>query len=289
MSELHGLTILMLMVSGFFIGVLGSVLGIGGGVFIVPLLVLVLKLPIQQAIAVSLVAIIATSSAVAAVNVERGLTNMRLGIVLEMTTAVGAIGGALLLNALPARWLQSLFAVMLGPVAVLMFWKGWRTLRRAALPAAAADRTTIGHLAPGCFDTEFHDPAVGAQIPYAVRNLVPAAGASLVAGAMSGLLGLGGGIIQVPVMNLVCGVPIKAATATSNFLIGVSAAASALIFLRQGLILPDLAATVVAGVLLGSFVGIRVLYKIRAEKLQMAFSVLMVLMAAKMLVKAFQS
>ena len=82
MSELHGLTILMLMVSGFFIGVLGSVLGIGGGVFIVPLLVLVLKLPIQQAIAVSLVAIIATSSAVAAVNVERGLTNMRLGIVL---------------------------------------------------------------------------------------------------------------------------------------------------------------------------------------------------------------
>ena len=157
------------------------------------------------------------------------------------------------------------------------------------MPAAAADRTTIGHLAPGCFDTEFHDPAVGAQIPYAVRNLVPAAGASLVAGAMSGLLGLGGGIIQVPVMNLVCGVPIKAATATSNFLIGVSAAASALIFLRQGLILPDLAATVVAGVLLGSFVGIRVLYKIRAEKLQMAFAVLMVLMAAKMLVKAFQS
>jgi uncharacterized protein len=89
------------------------------------------------------------------------------------------------------------------------------------------------------------------------------------------------------VMNLVCGVPIKAATATSNFLIGVSAAASALIFLRQGLILPDLAATVVVGVLLGSFVGIRVLYKIRAEKLQMAFAVLMVLVAVKMLSKAF--
>ncbi|MFA5205619.1 MAG: sulfite exporter TauE/SafE family protein [Lentisphaeria bacterium] len=287
MNELHGMVLLLLLVSGFGIGVLGSVLGIGGGVFIVPLLVLVLKLPIQQAIAVSLVSIVATSSAVAAVNVERGLTNMRLGIVLEVTTAIGAIGGALLLKALPAELLQTLFALMLGPVAATMFWKGWRAWRRRGLSAAAADVTAVGAVVPGKFDAAFYDPAVGAAIPYTVRHLGPAAGASLAAGSLSGLLGLGGGIIQVPVMNLLCGVPIKAAAATSNFLMGVSAAASALIFLRQGLVLPEVAATMVVGVLVGSFVGVRVLYRIRAEKLQVLFAVLMLVVAAKMLLKVF--
>ncbi|MBI5882627.1 MAG: sulfite exporter TauE/SafE family protein [Elusimicrobia bacterium] len=284
MSELGLQTAGLLAVFGFLIGILGSVMGVGGGVFIVPLLVLWLKVPVHQAIAVSLVAIIATSSAVASVNVERGLANMRLGVVLEMTTALGSIAGALVSNMLPDRVVQVLFSLVLFPVAVMMFLKGLRSGRSAlqghgpAPPARPA----------GPFDAEFFDPSSSSRTSYAVRRIVPASLLSLLGGSLSGLLGLGGGIIQVPVMNLMCGVPIKAATATSNFLMGVSAAASVLIFFKRGLVVHELAAVIVFGVLLGSFVGMRVLYKAKPEKIQMGFSVLVILVAVRMLAGAWR-
>ncbi|MFA6317232.1 MAG: sulfite exporter TauE/SafE family protein [Elusimicrobiota bacterium] len=260
---------------GFLIGILGSVLGVGGGIFIVPLLVLWLGIPVHHAIAVSLVAIVATSSAVASVNVERGLANMRLGVVLEMTTALGSIAGALVANMLPGRVVQLLFSLMLFPVAGAMFLKSVRPPK--PLPAA-------GPLpAKGPLDAAFFDPSLARETSYAVRRIVPASMVSFVAGSLSGLLGLGGGIIQVPLMNILCGVPIKAAAATSNFLIGVSAAASALIFLRRGLVAPELAAVIVVGVLLGSFVGIQVLFRAKSERIQLGFSVLVLLVAVRML------
>ncbi|MBI5623076.1 MAG: sulfite exporter TauE/SafE family protein [Elusimicrobia bacterium] len=265
----------LLLSFGFLVGIVGSVLGVGGGVFLVPLLVMWLQVPVHQAIAVSLVAIIATSSAVASVNIERGLANMRLGVVLEMTTAVGSIAGALVANMLPGRVVELLFSLMLFPVAGSMLFKSLRPGGPLRVPAAQAG--------PGPFDAVFFDPSVSAETSYTVRRIVPASLASFAAGSLSGLLGLGGGIIQVPVMNLLCGVPIKAAAATSNFLIGVSAAASAVIYLKRGLVVPELAAVVVAGVLLGSVVGIQVLYRARSEKIQLAFSVVVLLVAVKML------
>ena len=135
-------------------------------------------------------------------------------------------------------------------------------------------------------DAVFFDPAGSSQVPYRVRNIEPAAFISFFAGGLSGLLGLGGGIIQVPVMTLLCGVPIKAAAATSNFLIGVSAAASAFIFFRRGYLIPDLAAIVVIGVLLGSFVGIKVLYKAHAGKIQAVFGAFVFAVAIEMLRKS---
>lgn len=282
MIELNALNFSMLLAFGVFIGLLGSALGVGGGIFMVPFLVLALKLPIHQAVAASLVAIVATSSAVAAVNVERGLANIRLGITLEVTTAVGSIAGALIANRLNAGAMQLLFALMLFPVSALMFLKGRNSLKKIAVkdhnPPAGK---------PSAFDSAFFDPAVEAHTPYQVRNMVPASFISFFAGSLSGLLGIGGGIVQVPVMNLLCGVPMKAAAATSNFIIGVSAAASALVYFRKGLIPFELTSVIVVGVLIGSFLGIYALYKARSEKLQLVFSALTLLVGIKMLMKAF--
>lgn len=268
----------ILLLFGVFIGLLGSALGVGGGIFLVPFLVLALKLPIHQAVAASLVAIVAASSAVAAVNVGRGLANIRLGITLEVTTALGSIAGALLASRIPGGAVQFLFALMLFPVSVLMFLKGRGSLKRAprGLPAGEASS----------FDSGFFDPALDAHTHYRVRNMTPASFISFFAGSLSGLLGIGGGVVQVPMMNLLCGVPMKAAAATSNFIIGVSAAASAYVYFRKGLIPFELTAVIVAGVLLGSFLGIYTLYKVRSEKLQLVFSALTLLVAVKMLMKA---
>ncbi|OGR62161.1 MAG: hypothetical protein A2X31_03250 [Elusimicrobia bacterium GWB2_63_22] len=279
MFELTALSFSVLIAFGFFIGLLGSALGVGGGIFMVPFLVLALKVPIHQAVAASLAAIVATSSAVAAVNVERGLANIRLGITLEVTTAIGSIAGALLANRLPGSAVQLLFGLTLLPVSVLMFLKGRRSLK--AQPATGAAGKT------SAFDSAFFDPAAGGHTPYAVKNMAPASAASFFAGSLSGLLGIGGGVVQVPVMTLLCGVPMKAAAATSNFIIGVSAAASAYVYFRKGLMPLELTAVIVVGVLIGSFVGIYALYRLRSEKLQMAFSALTLLVAVKMLLKAF--
>ena len=268
----------LLLFFGVFIGLLGSALGVGGGIFMVPFLVLALKIPIHQAVAASLVAIVATSSAVAAVNVERGLANIRLGITLEVTTALGSIAGALLASRIPGGTVQLLFALMLFPVSVLMFLKGRGSLKRAPRGSPAGEASS--------FDSGFFDPALAAHTHYKVRNLTPASVVSFFAGSLSGLLGIGGGVVQVPVMNLLCGVPMKAAAATSNFIIGVSAAASACVYFRKGLIPFELTAVIVVGVLLGSFLGIYALYKARSEKLQMIFSALTLLIAVKMLLKA---
>jgi hypothetical protein len=278
MFSLNPVNFFLLAAFGFFIGVVGSVMGVGGGIFVVPLLVLGLGLPIHQAIAVSLAAIVATSSAVASVNVERGLANMRLGVVLELTTVIGSILGALLSGSLPPRIIQLLFSIVLLPVAVSMFLKGRQPAKNGA---AAAD--SVNGAPGGALDSSFFDPSVNSHVPYRVKNMAPASFVSFFAGGLSGLLGLGGGIIQVPLMTLLCGVPIKAAAATSNFLIGVSAAASAFIYFRKGYMVPDLAAVIVIGVLLGSFAGIHILYKSGSGKIQMAFSVFVFAVAVKML------
>lgn len=281
MFELTPQNFAALLAFGSAIGLLGSALGVGGGIFMVPFLVLALDIPIHQAVAASLAAIVATSSAVAAVNVERGLANIRLGITLEVTTAVGSIVGALLANRLPGAAVQVLFGLTLLPVSALMFAKGRRALKAAPAPAAASAAKASS------FDSGFFDPAAGGHTSYAVKNMTPASFISFFAGSLSGLLGIGGGVVQVPVMNLLCGVPMKAAAATSNFIIGVSAAASAYVYFRKGLMPLELTAVIVVGVLLGSFLGIYWLYKARSEKLQMAFSVLTLLVGLKMLMRAF--
>ncbi|MFA5162594.1 MAG: sulfite exporter TauE/SafE family protein [Elusimicrobiales bacterium] len=262
---------------GAAVGALGAAFGIGGGIFIVPALVIYFGQPIHCAVASSLITIIAVSSAAAAVNVERGLANMRLGLSLEISTAAGALGGAYVSAFMPERALKLVFSFFLLAMSASMLKRGLAALK------SGAERVPPRDAASGALGGQYEDAASGRMVSYGVKRLPAAAAVSVLAGAVSGLLGIGGGIIQVPLMNIVCGVPLKAAAATSNFMLGVTAASSAAVFLRRGLVPPEITAPLVIGVLGGSALGMRLLHRGKSEKLQIAFSALVLAAAIKML------
>jgi len=262
---------------GAGVGLLGSVLGVGGGIFIVPALVLFFHLPIHQAIASSLVTMIATSSAVASVNVERGVANMKLGMALEVSTAIGGLLGALIANMLDRGMLQTAFACILAFTCVHMLAQ---SLKKDAGPAK--DTETPSNRMGG----EFYDPQQKRSISYHVENFPLASAVSVFAGALSGLLGIGGGVVQVPLMHSVCKVPIKAAAATSNFMIGVTAASGAIIYYRHGALLPELTGALVLGVLGGSILGLKLLMGAKPRHLQFLFALLLGYTAWHMFSKA---
>jgi uncharacterized membrane protein YfcA len=260
-----------LLLGGVVTGTFGALLGLGGGVFLIPFLVLVLGLPMHQAIATSIVAVIATSSAGAAVNLERRTVNMRLGMLLEIATVLGAIAGGLTANYLDGGLLRKLFGVLLLIVAALM-------IRRAR------SGNVIIH-ADGILPGTFRDQASGAEVTYTVKRLPGVVGVSFVAGNVSGLLGIGGGIFKVPAMTMLAGIPMKAATATSNFMIGVTAAASAFIYFANGHISPFIASTAALGVLGGSLLGVRLGQKIHSRALTWIFALVMLFMAVELLLR----
>ncbi len=271
------LTLILLVLSGASAGGLGAVLGIGGGVVLVPLLVLGFGVPMHVAVATSLLSVIATSSAVATTNVELGTANMRLGMTLELATALGAIAGGLVAGALSANVLEALFAVLLAPTAVLM-WRG----RSAATAEDAADDVPESNGLGG----RYVDPADGRTVAYRVRNLGGGMGVSFAAGGVSGLLGIGGGVFKVPALHLLCGVPMKAAAATSNFMIGVTAAASAFLYYGRGQVEPALTAAIVLGVLAGSRAGTSLNARVSGPFVRRLFAVLLVVVAVQMLIRA---
>jgi len=268
------MTFLLFVALGFAVGIIGSAFGLGGGIFVVPVLVLYAHVPIHNAIAASLLTIIATSSAVASVNVERGLANVRLGLSLEVSTAVGAVCGAFAAGYLPQNILKLLFAFLLAFAGLTMLRKSF-VKKPAQSDADAVPAHPLG--------SEFTDPATGKVHRYGVKHMPAASGISVFAGALSGLLGVGGGIVQVPLMNLICGVPMKAAAATSNFMLGVTAAASAAIYFRQGYVLPEMTLLLVLGVLAGSVLGMKLLAGVRSKYLEAVFGVIALLMAVQIL------
>jgi hypothetical protein len=274
-----------LLLTGSAVGVLGAILGIGGGVFLVPALILIFHIPVHHAIATSIVSVIATSSAVASTNVEKGLANMRLGMVLEIATVLGAMSGALTAEWLSEATLLRIFAVVLLVVAVLLGWKSSKGERATILtPKCTILDDQVND--PGLLGASFYDPAEGRQISYRVRKAPIGFLVSLAAGNLSGLLGVGGGFIKVPVIHLVCSVPMKAATATSNFMIGVTAVASAFIYFGRGQVRPALTATVILGVLVGSFIGSVVSQRLPGRLVQAIFAVFLLPVAWQMLVRA---
>ena len=265
----------------FLAGVAGSFLGIGGGVFLVPFLTLGLHLDPRVAVATSLVGVIATSSGAASVYVRDRLTNLRLGMLLEVATTIGAILGAMIAVYIDPRALFLLFAVVVLFAAVYMALTGEtardRAYRGAAAPAAESLR----------LDSLYFDPEDRGIYRYRVAR--PAAGfaASAAAGGVSGLLGLGGGFVKVPVMNLLMRVPMKAAIATSNFMIGVTAAASAFIYYARGFLDPTMAAVVVFGVLGGTVGGTRLMLRTRSQRIRLAFAAFLIVLGILMGLRAF--
>ncbi len=259
-------------------GLVGALLGLGGGIIVVPALTLGLGIDVRYAIGASLVSIIATSSGAAAAYVRERMTNLRVAMLLELGTSAGAIGGAFLAGLLSGRWLQVTFGVAMALTAVQMLRP-----RRAALrvpPDPLADRLRL-HGA-------YYDRAEQREIRYRVTRTPLGLGLMLVAGVLSGLLGIGAGILKVPAMDLAMGLPIKASTATSNFMIGVTAAAGASVWFARGDIDPFVAGPVAAGVLLGAAAGARLLGGARSRTIRLAFVVVLLLTAVQMLWKGLR-
>ena len=247
-------------------------LGIGGGVFLVPFLILVVGLPFHQAAAISLAAVVATSTAVSAATVGRHLVNLRLGMVLEVATAAGGLAGGLTAQMLSPARLQVIFGVFALVVAGAV-------VRR--IPA----RPVTGDADPGRLGGRFLDERAGGEVTYAVRRLPLGLAASFLAGNLSTLLGIGGGVIKVPVLVTWCGVPMRVAAATSSFMIGVTATSGAVIYYGHGDMIPVLAASAVVGTQLGSTFGLWAAARARVQGLRMLLAAVLTAVAVLMLVK----
>jgi uncharacterized membrane protein YfcA len=245
-------TALLLALVGLAAGVLGALMGVGGGVIVVPALSAIVGLPFRHAVAVSLVVIIASSSASAAAYVGKRVADVKVGVVLELATVAGAVAGSTLAVIVPVGALKLAFS------ALAIYSAGMLWVRRNH----ATEEASAG--------------------AYEVRRWPLGLGASAVAGAVSGLLGVGGGLFKVPAMTLGMGLPFKVAAATSNFMIGVTAAASAYVYYARGELDVDVAAPVVVGVFLGARLGSSLLVHLPARRLQSAFAALLLFLGGRM-------
>jgi uncharacterized protein len=258
--EVTSFHLFQLAILGLFAGGLGALLGIGGGLIIIPVLTLFFGVPIHQAIGTSLCCVIATSSGAAASYVEHHLTDVRLGMTLELATTIGAVGGSLVAALISREGLSVLFAV-------LLTYAGGAMIHKARHPGEMASEVSLD---------------------YKVRRLPAGLLASGGAGMVSGLLGVGGGPIKVPVMFLLLGIPFKIATATSNFMIGVTAAASAFIYFSRGDIPLLVAAPTAVGVFVGAGLGTHLMRKTPSRWLIILFSAVMFYFAGMMVWHAYQ-
>ncbi|HEV3301714.1 MAG TPA: sulfite exporter TauE/SafE family protein [Planctomycetaceae bacterium] len=289
-----GLMELVLLVAcGLAAGTAGAVLGTGGGVFLIPILLLAFKVPMHYAVGTSILTVVATSTAVAIGNLDRGTANMRLGMTLEIATSVGALSGGISAAFLPARVLVGVFAAVMVPTAFVM-WRGRHgetdvDSTDASPESSAIDRnqSSGGSRFMDRLGAEYEDPTLHRRIAYRLRRLWAGLTISFVAGVMSGLLGIGGGVFKVPGLNVLCGVPIKAAAATSTFMIGVTAAASAFLYFGRGEVDPRYTSAVVLGVVAGSWVGAYLNWYARGVVVKRVFAVLLFCVAIEMFGRAF--
>lgn len=272
----------LLVLVGISGGLFGSALGVGGGAFVVPLLTLAMKLPVKEAIACSIVAVAGTACASAASYIKAGFTNVRLALLLETTTTAGAIAGAFLAAFINARALAGLFGLAVIYTAFSMF----RRRQKTETASQACDVETAEGGFRASLSGSFHDSACQADIRYRVKRIKVGLGASSLAGVLSGLLGIGGGVVKVPVMNMAMGVPMKAAVGTSSFMIGITAIASAFVYFQKGFIDPMSAGPVFVGVFIGVQLGVRAVRHVQPGTLKLVFSVILTGVAALMLLRA---
>lgn len=258
-------------------GVLGSLLGLGGGSIIIPVLTLLLKIDIRYAIGASIVSVIATSSGAAAAYVRERMTNLRVAMFLELGTTAGALTGAYLAGLIDSRWLYIIFGVVLGYSSLAMFRKRKEAHDTGDPPSPLAERLQL--------HSSYYDESVNTELPYRVARPKLGLGLMYIAGTVSGLLGIGSGALKVPAMDLGMRLPIKVSTATSNFMMGVTAAASAGVYFLRGDINPFIAAPVAIGVLIGATVGSRLLGRLQSSTIRIIFIVVLLWVAVQMFIK----
>jgi uncharacterized membrane protein YfcA len=264
-----------LAITGFVGGAFGSMVGLGGGIFIVPVLALFLDVPIHDAIAASLFGVVATSTTGSITYVRRGLANLRLGMTIETALTLGALTGGLI-GAMLDR--QALSAVFGGVMVAVSLYTGLRRKASSPPPAAGADIGSLG--------AAYHDPSLGREVRYRARRLPLGLLVGLVAGNVSGLLGVGGGFLTVPAMRLGMGVPIRASVATSSLMLGVTACAGALVYLARGMVDPVIVVPVVLGVTAGAFLGSRLASRVRTSALTAIMAVVLFGFAVQMILAA---
>lgn len=260
-------------------GTLGTMLGLGGGVFLVPILTLAFGVPLRVAIAASAISVVANSVSGSGRYLELRYTNLRLAQLLLVTTTFGALLGGLVAVSLPSSVLRALFATLLAGVAVLMI------RRQLAIGASSVqielppDPFRLGGL--------YVDGPAGEVVRYVPRRIRAGLSLSTLAGVASGMFGIGGGPLSVPVMNMVMGAPLKAAASTSAFMVGLTASVSALVYLSAGFVNPAIVIPAVFGIIVGARVGVRVALRLRPELLVAVFIAVMVLLSASMYADAF--
>ena len=256
----------------FAAGFLGAMTGLGGGMVIVPLLTLVFGVDVPYAVGASLVSVIATSSGAAAAYVREGYSNIRIGMFLEIATTTGALVGAFAAS----RISTGAIAIIFGLVLIVSAYLSSRS--QYELVADRSSDAIAGRLR---LDSAY--PTAEGLIPYRVHNVSTGFGLMFVAGVLSGLLGIGSGALKVLAMDRAMHLPFKVSTTTSNFMIGVTAAASAGVYLNRGYIDPGLAMPVMLGVLLGSLIGARVLAIAQTRALRILFSIVIFILALEMI------
>jgi len=261
----------------FAAGLLGSLTGLGGGVVLIPLLTLVFHVDIRYAIGASLVSVIATSSGAAAAYVREGYSNVRIGMFLEVATTAGALFGAYLAARIPTRMLAVIFGFVL-------LYSAWLSRNRKLSPShqevenAWSDRLKMSG--------EY--PEQGEICQYKVDRIAGGFATMFGAGTLSGLLGIGSGAVKVLAMDKIMRIPFKVSTTTSNFMIGVTAAASAGIYLARGYVDPRLSFPVMLGVLAGALLGARILVQSRVSVLRTVFAIVIVALGVEMIVSGWR-
>lgn len=259
-------------------GLLGALTGLGGGVVITPVLVLLFHIDIHYAMGASLVAVMATSTGTAIAFLREGYTNLRIGMFLETGAVIGALVGALLVTVLPSN----IIAIIFGLVLLL---SAYLTIRRQD----EMDNNRASHPWAKYLKLEGNYPTSRGYEDYTVQKVPTALGIMTIAGVLSGLLGIGSGALKVLAMDHAMRLPYKVATATSNFMIGITAATSAGVYFSQGYINPTLTLPIVLGVLIGAVLGARILGKIKNKWLRIIFSTIVCFMALQMIYKAIHS
>ena len=257
--------------------ILGSMLGLGGGVFLVPILTLFFGIDPKFAVGASAVVVV-TNSVVGSTNHLRiRFTNPRLAMLLQIATAAGAIAGALYGVLADPRVIYIVFGAVLVYAAVSMVVRSER--RVIAPPPGAPDTLRLG--------AAFRDPAIKEEITYIPVNVGWGMGVGVGAGVISGMLGVGGGVVMVPAMNLLMRVPVKAAVGTSTFMVGITSVATAFVFYSQGFIDPTLVVPAIVGVFVGGQIGSRLTRRIRAQRLALLFALILLYLGLSLLLRAF--
>ncbi|MBB6331224.1 putative membrane protein YfcA [Chryseobacterium sediminis] len=264
--------IIILFLGAISAGLLGSLTGLGGGVIIIPLLTLGFGVPMHYAIGASLISVIGTSSGAAVAFVKEGFTNMRIGMFLEIATTAGAIVGALVSGMLNPNTIGIIFASIL-LLTVILNLKGKPDHQEPLIKGSLEEKLKLY----GTF------PDKGVLKSYSARNTVPGFLMMMFAGAMSGLLGIGSGALKVLAMDNMMKLPFKVSTTTSNFMIGVTAVASALIYFQRGEIIPVIVAPVLIGVVIGSFIGSKTLMVSKTKKLKIFFAIVITILSVYMM------